>query len=108
MAIEDPKSPGSEAENLSAEKSGQNASDSETISATVGSQLDVKTDPEEEAAAALATDASDLAPPPRQEYVKGFKLFLLLAAIIVAYFLMMLDQTILATVIDDASFNGVN
>ena len=108
MTSDDKKPPNSGAGDLSIDKNGQTGSDSETVSARAGSQLDVseKTGaepapgPGPAPAPGPVIDPSDSTPPPRMEYVKGVKLLLLLAAIIVPYFLMMLDQTILATVSD--------
>ncbi|KAK3389374.1 putative MFS multidrug transporter [Podospora didyma] len=90
------------ADDLLGDKNGQTGSDSETISARPGSQLDdgnEKIGPEAVPEPEPAVDSADpTPPPPLQEYLHGAKLYVLLSAIIVPYFLMTLDQTILATV----------
>ena len=45
-----------------------------------------------------STEASEKAEEVEHEYIKGFKLWMLMAAVTLAVFLMMLDQAIIVTV----------
>ena len=45
-----------------------------------------------------SVEASEKAEEVKQEYISGFKLWMLLAAVTLAVFLMMLDQAIIVTV----------